>query len=173
MALILSYSQQQAIKKISENNSARYDQLAKEVEECELRKLIGVAMLQDLQDNPTTASNLLLLNGTSFDYNNTTIKHKGLRYVIAYLNFSRYLGESYVSDTFTGFVKKKREEADNLSEGEIKRLQNNNRDIALTEFELIKNYLDLSQSLFPKWVACSQQIKPYTPRIYGIRKTYR
>lgn len=172
MALLLSYSQQQAIKKISENNEAKYAQIALEVEESELRKLIGVHLLQDLQANPAEVNNAKLLNGDTFTCNEISTKHKGLRFVLAYFNFSRYLGESYVNDTFTGFVKKKREESETLTEGEIKRLQNINRDIALTEWELIEKYLIANSTIFTKF-CISETKKVYTPKIYGIRKTYR
>ena len=61
---LLTYSQQQAFKKISANNAQKYSQLAFEVENKELVDLLGVALLQDLQDNPTTEDNIKLLDGT-------------------------------------------------------------------------------------------------------------
>jgi hypothetical protein len=168
--MLLTFQQQQAYKPISQNNKNKFDQLLSEVENCELRDLLGVALLQDLQTNPTNANNLKLLNGDSFDYCGNTIAHKGLRFVLAYLIHSKYIGEVYLTDTFSGIVKKKTEQSEPATEGEIRRLQEGSRKIALSEFEIIKEYLNSKSETFTKW-ACSEYKKPFTPRIYGIRKT--
>jgi len=171
MALLLSYSQQQAIKKISANNQSKYDQLAAEVEENELRKLLGVALLQDVQDNPTTAENVVLLDGGTFtDCDENEIRFRGVRYILAYLNYSRYIGESFVNDTFTGMVQKTRADAELLSEGTMKRLQNENREIALAEWDLVKKFLDAEYESYPLWNS-NKTKKPFTPRLFGVRKT--
>jgi len=172
MALLLSYSQQQAIKPISANNEGKYAQLAAEVEEKELRSLLGVALLQDIQSNPTSTNNVLLLDGDEFEdcYGNT-ITHKGIRYLLAYLNYSRYIWESDISDTFTGFVVKNRQESEMLTDGRRKSLQLTMREIAMQEWILIKDYLDEKYANFTLWNYGNETKKPYTPRIYGVRKT--
>lgn len=171
MAPLLSYSQQQAIKKISANNQVKYDQIAQEVEESDLLSLLGIELLQDIQTNPTDADNIKLLDGESYEpTTGHTIKFKGLRYVLAYLNYARYIGESFVSDTFTGVVKKTHADAEPLSEGAIKRLQLENRQIALNDFERIRGYLNLNYTTYPLWRASTTR-KPFIPRITGVRKT--
>ncbi len=171
MALILSWAQQIAIKKITTNNQPKYAALAGEVEEKELRDLIGLALLQDLQANPATIYNAKLLNGDSFtNYIGQTVNHKGLRYVLAYLNYSRYIGESAINDTYTGVVVKKREESELLSEGGIRRLQEQARNQALTEWSVIKDYLNCSSINFPLWLYTRSK-QPYTPKFWGVRKT--
>jgi hypothetical protein len=173
MALLLTYSQQQAIKKISENNQGIYDQLASEVEENELRSILGIAMLQDLQTNPESTENEILLDGGFYENRlGQTITFKGLRYVIAYLNFSKYIGQSFVKDTFSGFTRKTNQYSEPISEGTIKRLQGENRQIAMSEWELIKEFLDLNYNDYPLWPYAKTK-KPFTPRIYGIRKTIK
>ncbi len=171
MALILSWAQQIAIKKMSANNQQKYAALAGEVEENELRDLLGVALLQDLQTNPSSIYNLKLLNGDTFvNVYGQSINHKGLRYVIAYLNYSKYIGESWVNDTFTGMVSKRREESELLSEGSIRRLQVQARKQGLVEWEIIKDYLNCSSTNFPLWL-CAFSKLPYTPKFIGIKKT--
>ncbi|MCK9281355.1 MAG: hypothetical protein M0P71_12090 [Melioribacteraceae bacterium] len=171
MALLLSLVQQQLIKKISANNTGRYDQIAAEVEENELRSMLGIALLQDLQDNPTSTENVKLLDGSSYEnYLGQTIKFKGLRYVLAYLNYAKYIGESFVTDTFTGFVAKNRPESELVSEGTMKRLINENRELAMREFDVIKEFLCLNSADYPLWLYAKTQ-KPHTPRFWGVRKT--
>lgn len=173
MTTLLSYSQQQAIKKISANNALRYNQIATEVEEKELRKLLGVALLQDLQQHPDTDANKKLLDGGSYtNYLGQTINFKGLRYILAYLNYAKYVGESFVNDTFTGFVQKNRAESELISEGTMKRIINENRDIAMQEWQLVKEFLNLNSVDYPLWLSCSSK-KPFTPILYGVRKTIK
>lgn len=168
---LLTFSQQQAIKAISANNEVKYAQLEKEVEDSDLRDLLGVALLQDLQDNPTDENNVKLLDEYSFeDCNGNTVKHKGLRYVLAYLIYARYIGSSFVNDTFTGFMVKTRTDSELINEGTIKRLQNENRKLALTEWDLIKEYLNLNCDTYTLWIS-SESKKPTLPKFTFLRKT--
>jgi len=168
---LLTFSQQQAIKKISANNESSYDQLATEVEEKELQDLLGAALLQDLQDNPTSTANVKLLDGSTFtDCNDNTIKQKGIRWMLAYMNYSEYLGTSFANDTFSGFTQKIRSDSEQLSEGSIKRLQLSNRELALTQWLLIKSFLNENSDDYPLWIIADSR-KPYTPKITGVRKT--
>jgi hypothetical protein len=168
---LLTYSQQILIKPISSNNANRFDLICSEVEQTDLKDLIGLALLQDLQTNPTKASNMTLLNGTTYQNEfDQTVSHRGLRYVLAYLIYTRYIGESFVSDTFTGMVRKTQENSEPLSEGSIKRLQQISKEIALSEFDLIKYYLNLNYSTFPLWLQ-TLSTKTFTPKFGSISKT--
>lgn len=171
MSNLLTFSQQIVIKKISSNNQARFDELCTEVERTDLKDLIGLALLQDLETNPTTANNKLLLDGTTFTNSlNQTVKHQGLRYVLAYLIHARYIGESFIKDTFTGMVRGNQENSEPISDGALKRLQNVSKEIALSEFELIKEYLNLNYTLFPLWLYVLST-KTYTPKFSSVSKT--
>lgn len=167
--LLLTYSQQQQIKPISKNNVDKYNKIAEEIESFELKKLLGIKFLQAIQENPTNYTNLLD-EYTFEDADGNNIIHKGLKYVIAYLNFAKYVGESDIEDTFSGFVTKNRNESESLSEGRIKRLQEQNRQIALTEWDTIKYYLDLNYENYPLWNS-SYTKKVFRPKIYGLKKT--
>jgi hypothetical protein len=168
---ILTYSQQIAIKKISANNQSRYAAIELEVENSELMEMVGVALLQDLQQNASTDLNVKLLDGTTFvNCSGHTVYHKGLRYVLAFLVYSRYVTESLVNDTMTGFVQKTRPDAELLSDGRLRQLQETARKIALCEWQIIKEYLNLNSTDYPLWISTETK-KPYTPRFYAIRKT--
>jgi len=179
---LLTLVQQQSIKPISNNwavtvkntgGLSNFLQVESEVEENELRDLLGVALLQDIQDNPTDANNVLLLDGSTFeDCNGNTVKTKGLRYVIAYMVHSQEVFESKIADTFSGYVNKNRQETTDLNQGQTKTLQARSRELALTEFELIRQYLDENSTTYPLWI-CGISKKPYTPKIIGVKKTYR
>lgn len=166
---ILTYQQQTLIKAISSNNKDIFATINNETENYDIRKLIGVKFLQDIQTNKTDYSDLLI--GVSFeDSDGETLIHRGLNFVIAYFNYSRYVGVSDVSDTFTGMVTKNRAESQSLSEGRIKRIQEESRSIALEEWELIKKYLDINYADYPLWNSTLTK-KPFRPKIFGVKKT--
>ena len=181
MALLQLPTQQQ-IKPISLNWAAsgkqqygvsNYDQLATEVEETDLQKLLGAALLQDIQDNPDEPRNVTLLEGGTFeDCNGNTIKFKGLYYILAYMNYSQYITESFAQDTFTGFVKKERNEATSLSAAERKEIKLNVREKAMYQFDLLKQFLNENTATYPLWY-CGQSRQPYRPKIIGVRKTFK
>lgn len=169
MALLLTYEQQKNIKPISENNKKKYSQLAKEVESLEIDKLLGSAFYQAVSESPADYTELL--DETEFENSQgQTIKHRGLRYVIAYLNYAKYAGGSSFIDTATGFKKKSISESELLSTGEIKRLQQENREIAFNAFSLIREYLNLNRKAYPLWGRNSDK-KTCKPKFYGIKKT--
>ena len=171
MSALLDFDAQIAIKKISANNASKYPEWEFEVENWDLRALLGIELLQDLQANPATTDNANLLNGCTFVNNKGyTVTHKGVLFVLAYLVHSYYIGKSFVSDTFSGFVQKNRPDAAQLSEGNIRRLQEDDRRIALSEFEVVRQFLNANSSLYPLWLE-GQKTKPYTPRFSGIKKT--
>ena len=171
MATLLSLVQQQTIKKISANNEAKYTQLATEVEDVELRDLLGTALLQDLQANPTSEANVKLLDEYEFeDCNGNTVKHKGLRYVLAYFNYAKYVGSSFIVDTFSGFKQQNTPNSDPVSEGTMKRLQTENNKIAMRSWELIKEYLDLNYTDYPLWNYTKSK-NPTMPKFTFLRKT--
>lgn len=168
---LLTWEQQQTIKPWTANNKKVFDQINSEVEDYELSQLLGLAFFQDVQTNPTTQANVALLEGSTYtDCFGNTVRHKGLYYVIAYMNYSKYLGISSVTDTSTGFVQKTRDNAESVNEGTIKRLQNEVRQIALTAFEPIKAFLIENSITYPLYCQ-SLQKKIYTPKITGIKRT--
>jgi len=169
MTLLLSYAQQQTIRPITTNNQNKYAQLAAEVESLEVDKLLGSAFYQAVSAFPASYTDLL--DAKEFiRSDDTKITHKGLRYVIAYLNYAKYIGESYVVDTFTGFVQKTRPDSERISSGDIKRLQQENREIAFNAFVLIAEYLDLNKDIYTLWTTNSNK-RTYMPKFYGVKNT--
>lgn len=169
MSLLLKLSEQQTIRPFSTNNEKDYNQLATEVESLELDKLLGYAFYQAVSAAPLSYADLL--NGCSFvDCDGNTVSHRGLKYVLAYLNYAKYIGESYVKDTYSGFVQKTRPDSERISSGDIKRLQLENREIAFNAFELIRTYLNKNNETYPLWNTTSDK-RTYRPNFYGIKNT--
>jgi len=177
---LLTIEQQQLIKAISPNwaitakvtgGLKNFEQLEKEVENKELKELVGVALLQDLQRNPTTADNVILLDGGSFqDCQDNTIHFEGLRMVLAYFIYSKYIVKSKISDSFTGMVNKNRSEATDMSKGAIKDEQNDSRKIAFDEWDLVRAFLCENSDLYPLWNNAKTK-KIFNPSFTTVRAT--
>lgn len=168
-SLLLSFENQNIIKPMSLNNEDKYNQIAKEVESYELEKLLGYAFYQAISEHPENYDKILLPYQFEDKLKNT-VRHRGLLYVLAYLNYAKYVGESYINDTFTGFVQKNRPDSERISTGDIKRLQVENREIGFNAFDLIRQYIELNKVDYPLWNRTSDK-KTYTPKFYGIKKT--
>lgn len=178
MALLLSLAQQQAIKKISPNwassikntgGTTNYDQLAQEIQDFYLGDLLGDAFAYDLEQNPSNYTDLL--DGSTFtDCNDNTVYQRGLRYCLAYWNHGKYISDSMVDDTFTGFVQKNRQETQTISSGQITRLQQDSRNQAEKAWNVIKEYLDENTDTYTLW-NCSKTRKPYQPRQINVQRT--
>jgi len=180
MAAILTLIQQNSFKVISENwantkklvgGVSNFEQLGKEVEQKELKQLLGVALLQDLQKNPETAANVELLDGGTFENcDGNEIDQLGIRFVLSYLNYSKYIPVSGIESTFTGLVQKNRNETQNISDGKESKLQLDSREIALQEFEIIKQFLNENSDDYPLWI-CGKTKQIYTPIIRTVKRT--
>lgn len=178
---LLTLSQQQQIKSIRTNwanerkaqvNGTNFEQLQKEVEENELLKLLGNAFLLDVQTNPTNPDYIILLDGATFeDCNGNTTRFRGIRYQLGYLNYAQYLLESGLTDSYTGFVQKNRQETQNAPQGALKNQQQRFREFALNDFELMKDYLNQNSATYPLWNCTNKKI--FSPKITTIRKTRR
>jgi hypothetical protein len=166
---ILSPNEQRDIKPFKDEK--QYNQIAIEVEDLELIKLLGVELVFELQNNPTSTDNAKLLNGCDFtNAAGRTVSHKGIKYILAYFNFSKYLDVSAVTDTATGFVNKTRVDAETISEGKLKRLQENARALALSAWEMTEEFIVLNSSKYPAYYACRHN-KVYMPKFNNIRRT--
>ena len=134
-----TWSEQQEIRPIDENNAHLFEQIQIEVQNHDLKKLIGFEFFNELFQNIDDYT--LLLSGGEYSYNDSTYNFNGLKYVCAYLFYARYIRDSRVNDTFTGFVTHTADGMQPLSSNEIMTLENRYKEIAATEWEACLHYL--------------------------------
>ncbi|MGL6120215.1 MAG: hypothetical protein ACRC0V_06865 [Fusobacteriaceae bacterium] len=173
--MLLSFDNQILIKPISLNNQQRYASIANEVENFQLRDLLGAAFLYDIQKKaveiPVPIEIKTLLEGGEFtDCTNNLVKFRGLYFVLAYLNYEKYIGSSSYFDTFSGMVTKTRPEGENMTEGAINRLQSEAHTIAISEFELCKQFLNENYLSYPLW-NCVKSKRIGVPKFTTLKKT--
>ena len=134
-----TWSEQQELRPIDENNAHLFEQIQTEVQNHDLQKLLGFEFYNELFQN--IGDYTLLLSGVKYTYNEATYNFNGLKYVCAYLFYARYIRDSRVNDTFTGFVTHTADGMQPLSSNEIQQLENRYKEIAATEWEACKHYL--------------------------------
>lgn len=105
MALLWDFDDQQAIKPISANNEGKFAQLAAEVQLIKLKELMGADFYQDVLANSTDTWNAKLLDGATYDINDVSYTFAGLKYVLAFLFYERYIMEIDAQDTYVGFMR--------------------------------------------------------------------
>ena len=137
--MIMTFEKQQTIKPVATNDIERFSQIMEETELFELSKLLGQDVYNDIDNNQALYSDLI--NGCSFGVNGKTVNHKGIVYVLAYLNYANYVEESQVFDTYTGLVRKKREDSESVGNGTVKNLRDKNKEIAMYHYSFVKEYM--------------------------------
>ena len=84
---IWTWSEQQEIRPIDENNAHLFEQIQSEVQNHDLKKLIGFEFFNELLQNIQEYE--LLLTGGEYTYNGSTYNFNGLIYVCAFLYFGK------------------------------------------------------------------------------------
>lgn len=150
MSLLLTYSDQQSIKPVSDNYpQAQWTKLANEVQVQDLQKILGFDFYQDIIQNPASTANAALINGGTYEYNSVTYTYAGLKYVLAYLIFAQYIRHSPIKDTYGGFVKKQFEDSRETTKGEQGNLHLDYRKIAFHYWEECACFLKANSADYP------------------------
>lgn len=125
---IWTQNDQELIKPIDQNSWNKFPQLQQEVDFADLPQYLGYEFYQELKRNISDYQ--LLLDGGTYTISGVTYQFNGLKAVCAYLLYARYVKQSYINDTFSGFVKHTGDGFEKISAGEINSQYENYRSIA-------------------------------------------
>ena len=157
---LTNFAVQQLIKPISPNKATGFDLICEEVEQVYLPKLLGIQMYSDLLSNGANYTDLI--DGGTFNINGVQYMQKGLKYILSYYNYAKYIKNAHLADSFTGLVVQNRDETTHVTSSELERISIENIEIANTAWLLTKCYLDNNLSLYPLWnCATSIVIMPF------------
>jgi hypothetical protein len=135
---LLTFSEQQNIKPLSNYSDKLFTQLENEASQYYTVKLFGYEMGQDIIANPEDYENLL--KGGVFSYNNTNYNFRGYKYVLAYYIYLDYLKQISLKDSYTGIVRKNHTHARDAGVGDIKILENLAKRMLEVELYLLNKY---------------------------------
>ena len=152
MELLWSKTEQQEIKKISPNViAAIFDKLAEETQNVDLKNLLGIEFFNDIVANPTNYTDLL--EGGTYEYNDITYTFSGLKYVLAYYFYARYLNNAGDYDTFSGIVQHNYDDAQRVGFGAIKSKINEAKEIAANYWDECKHFMSVNSGDYPYFYA--------------------
>jgi len=118
----------------------------------DLQKFLGDSFYLDLVANIGNYNTLF--NGGQYTYNGVTYVLNGLKDLIVYYTYARYVNNSNIIATPTGFVNKTNPYSEQVTEKTIARLVENVRNEAVFIEDNIKNFLDRNNSDYPLWLKC-------------------
>jgi len=124
MSNLITIGDFEGIKKVNLNQdqARQLDPLITEAQEMDAKNLLGDAFYEDIITNPTSTTNKVLLDGGQYDNNDgDLVSFRGLKVMLVYFTFSRYIGTKNVQDTPFGFVNKAGEKSKQISSSDITR----------------------------------------------------
>lgn len=132
MATILTYAKMQEIKKCSINNEQFLQQMIKETEFSDFKKLVG----RDIYNA------IIAEIGEGISEELQAILDDGLYGCIAYLTYANYIQQSNAIDTATGVRQKVLSDSEPVKLGQIKNMVIYFKDLAVEYYISVKNRLN-------------------------------
>jgi hypothetical protein len=171
MTQLITISDIKNLKTISVNvnTEKKLDPFILEAQQFDLKKLMGDAFYLDFINDYNASPSLQvysdLFNGSEFVCGAKTLRHEGLKTVLAYLSYARYVLNSNIEATAFGTVHKKTEESEHVNEATIKRLKDQAYAGAMEYWEDVKKFLN--QQNYELWDSCKESNLP-TIRLSGV-----
>lgn len=127
----------------------------------ELRKFMGdtfyLDFLDDFNASPSLTKYSDLWNGEQYDYGTDKKEHNGLKTILIYHSYARYIGNMGVKSTTTGFVQKTSDWSERVGEKTIARMIQQNRSLAGSNELRVATYLNHNSSDYPLWKCGKKQ----------------
>lgn len=133
-------------------NNEEITRFIREVHLFDLKPLMCESFFLDLTENKTDYTELL--NGGSYEYKRIKRPFEGLKAVIAYFFYARYIFKSYQKDTPFGFVQKKNPDSEPLSSTERRDMNKMYKQQANELWEDVVKYMNRNTKKYPKWSEC-------------------
>jgi len=131
-----------------------------EAQNFDLVKFLGdafyLALVDDFNASPSLATYSTLFNGGSYIHNDVNYQLYGVKDLIVYYAYARYVNNSNVIATPTGFVNKTNPYSEQVTDKTISRLVDNARSGASFIEDSLKNYLNRKNSDYPLWLSCEK-----------------
>lgn len=138
------------------NDVKRLDPYIAEAQEFDLKELMGQYLYDDFIKNILTTKYQELLNGKEYtDTSGYTVNYKGIKPVLVYYAYSRFLANDNIKSTASGFVIKRQDEySEPISEKTMARLIQQAESSALSYFEGVRKFLNDNYTTYTLWQYC-------------------
>lgn len=155
MSQLIKLSDIQEFKGISSNINSVKDLIPHilEAQEFDLRPFMGESfyldLLDDFDNSPSLNDYSVLFNGKRYTYNGEKYEFQGLKAVLIYHAYARYLSDGGSTSTPTGRVNKSNQYSEKVSDKTYTRLIQQARSGAMAHQERVLSYLNRNQSQYP------------------------
>lgn len=157
MGRLINY-EDMTIRDVTANLDAEeFDPYIVEAEEIDIKVILGNALFTDLVNNLTSSDPdyAFLLAGGTYTEGGYTYEMKGLKYVLQYYAWSRYLDNPYIH-TVSGLTSHSDEFGTKPDANELKKIADNVRSSAWNFMRDVTDYLNRKATGFPLWSCDSQ-----------------
>jgi len=127
MTALITLADIKTFKALSINTAGlKIDSQINEAQEFDLRPLLGdefyMDLLEDFSASPSLETYSDLFNGVTYTYENETYQHDGIKAMLCYYAYARYLNTSNTNSTAFGMVQKLTDDSEPISEKTVSRL---------------------------------------------------
>lgn len=177
--MLLTLAQLQSYKSITANidTAKNLDPYIQEAEEFDLRPFLGdelfVDLVADFEVSPSLSQYSDLYNGSTYTYGGRTYKHEGIKAVLAYFTYARYLANANSHSTKYGIMVKKNDFSEQASEKTTMRLIDQARTGALTYQSRVEDFIRRNASDYPQWRGNSKRTSKIRISGIGGNSTYK
>jgi hypothetical protein len=177
--MLLTLAQLQSYKSITANidQAKHLEPYIQEAEEFDLRPFLGdelyTLVVADHDASPSLATYGDLFNGSTYTYGGRTYKHEGLKAVLAYFTYARYLANANNHSTRAGITVKKSEFSEPASEKTIMRLVDQARSGALTYQSRVEDFIRRHAATYPEWRGNAKRTSKIRISGVGGNSTYK
>lgn len=166
MTALITYADIQARNEISVNLDAtkKIAPYIQEAQQFDLKSLLGdefyVALLKDFEASPSLQTYYDLWNGHEWTFAGHTYRHSGLKAVLIYFTYARYLASANSEVTAFGIVSKKTEQSEPISEKVLLRRIDDARTGARAYYDDVEKYMCHFPDDFQLWLqSCAPKKK--------------
>jgi len=131
------------------------EQYIQEAQDLDLKDLMCRAFFYDIIKNYQEPLYQDLINGCTYtNIYGYEVEFKGIKPVLVYFAYARYIFRSHVSDTPFGAVQKTNEFSTPISSTEKRDIRDRYRTDAMQYWDEVKIYLNDKYQSYPKWLNC-------------------
>lgn len=145
------------------NSAKKLDPYILEAQQFDLKGLLGNAfyhaIVEDYEGSPSLATYSELFNGSEWQCGDKTYRHEGLKPILCYFAYARYVFSSNTEATAFGTRLKKEEYSDAVDDKTIIRLRDNAVSGALAYWEDVKLFLNDNSVDYPLWICDNKNKK--------------
>jgi hypothetical protein len=174
MSYLITLADIQALKPISVNinETKALKPFILEAQEFDLKPFLGdafyIALMTDFDASPSLSTYSDLFNGSTYTYNGETYQHEGIKNMLIYYAYARYINNAQTNVTPYGVVNKLTQDSEKVSEKTLARLVGQAVSGAKVYEQRVKEFLIRNLTSYPLYKCVTNNNRTGGLRISAI-----